>query len=281
MIGFSISPAYAGGPFSGGTCSLFIAGGIDPGSFDCFFDGDVTFFIDETWVGTDPAYIIFDELEIGANYFVEKKIKNSIDSPGVGNDITRIVLFSHEVMDPSGNFNDLSFDEDCDLSPVFCPPGFSRSNDPDKLSFAQGVDPPKRDSLAFFALSPDEFGTIDFLDWMGSGTDGDGFHPGQICNSSPDDDLGNGVHPECTDPFTDTHTFGLRDDDTFGQNQAFLLRQALTPSGPPMIGGEMVSSDFAVLAIAGMKDNAFNILGILSLAGVATFAALYFSVKRK
>ena len=57
--------------------------------------------------------------------------------------------------------------------------------------------------------------------------------------------------------------------------------ETLTPVAPPMIGGQVVSSDFAVLAIAGLKDNAFNILGILSLVGVSTFAALYFTVKRK
>ena len=47
------------------------------------------------------------------------------------------------------------------------------------------------------------------------------------------------------------------------------------------LAGQMVSPDFAVLSIAGLQDNALNILGILSLVGVSTFAALYFTVKRK
>ena len=278
MIGVSISPAYAGPPAP--TCSLHIAGGVDVGSFMCDFVGGDKFEIFETWTGTDDTYIIFNNLVIGVNYEVEKKITNSIETPGVGTNIQRIIVFSNEVLDPSGNFNDVQFDGPC--PGTICPAGFSRSNDPDKLSFAQNADPPTRDSDIFFSLTPDEFGQIDFLDWMGTGTDADGFHPGQICNSSTDDDAGNGFgNPVCTDPIFDTQNFGLRDDDTFGQNQPFLLREALTPTAPPMIGGEMVSSDFAVLAIAEMKDNAFNLLGILSLAGVATFAALYFSVKRK
>ncbi len=267
MIGLSISPAYAGGGTP--TCSIHIAGGVDAGSFSCSYnDGTDTFEIDETWTGTDDFYIIFDDLEFRFDYKVNKIIRNSIDTPGL--DLTRITEFSNELLDPEGDKNDADFDGPC--PGTICPAGFTRSNDPDKLSFTQGSPPAvPRDSDAFFMLFPDEFGTIDFLDFALAGNG----HPGQICNDSADDDA------SCTDPTFDTQDFGIRDSETFGSNQAFLLRESLTLSKPPMIGGEMVSSDFAVLAIAGMKDNAFNILGILSLVGVSTFAALYFTVKRK
>ena len=156
----------------------------------------------------------------------------------------------------------------------------ANSNDPDALSFSQGLPGSStptvaRDSLAFLTETPDEFNLIDFIDWEGSGTDIDGFHPGEICNTN--------TFPTatCTISTMDTQVFGLRDDRITGENQPFLLRESLRPTAPPMIGGDMVSSEFAVLAIAGMKDNAFNILGILSKVGVSTFAALYFTVKRK
>jgi hypothetical protein len=105
----------------------------------------------------------------------------------------------------------------------------------------------------------------------------DATHDGRICNTN------SAPTASCPAPIptTDTQLFGLRDDKISLENQAYLLRQTLTPVAPPVIGGEMLSSDFAVLAIAGLKDNAYSILGILSLVGVSTFAALYFTVKRK
>jgi len=115
------------------------------------------------------------------------------------------------------------------------------------------------------------------IDWMDADPADPAGHFGRICNTLTIPTLSCPV----ASPTTDTQTFGLRDDKINGENQAFLLRQSLIIIGPPVVGGEMESSDFAVLAIAGMKDNAFNILGILSLVGISTFAALYFTVKRK
>jgi len=295
LIGFSISPAFAGPPVP--TCSLFdlddgitgnggdVFGGIDPATFSCVIDNGVakTVTMTETWILKTDSYILFDNMDIFTDYTVTKIITNSIvDLPGPT--FPEIVTFSYELHDPDGNFNDANVpDMPCAAFPVgLCPktpkfpaPGFSRSNDPDGLSFSQGMPIPTvaRSSVQFATESPDEFNLIDFVDWSGS----DATHDGIICNTitAPT------VACPAPIPTTDTQVFGLRDDKITGENQAFLLRQTLTPISPPVIGGEMLSSDFAVLAIAGMKDNAFNILGILSLVGVSTFAALYFTVKRK
>ena len=282
MIGLSISPAYAGVP----TCELFDLGGGDFGgiandaSFTCVIDDDAkTITITETWTSTADSYIIFNNLMTGSiDYVVTKTITNSLPS------LAKMTTFSQELHDPDngpGSNDDLDQkpcgvpgSEDPDEDNDVCPDGYTRSNEPDGLSFAQGaVGRPStpRDSDAFKDLAPDEFDTIDFLDWSGAGMG----HPGEICNTAGGDDA------FCSSPDFDTQTFGIRDENLRGANQPFLLRETLTPISPPMIGGEMVSSDFSVLAIAGMNDNAFNILGILSLVGVSAFTALYFTVKRK
>ncbi len=290
MIGFSISPAYAGPPVP--SCILFDLdpgagtdfGGIDPATFSCSIDNILkTVTITETWIGEPDSYVLFNNLDIFTDYSVTKIITNSITNG------KEMISFSYELHDPAGNFNDGSVpDMPCAPFPIgVCPsplsvppfpaPGFSHSNDPDELSFSQGTPIPTvaRDSLVFFTEVPDEFNLIDFIDWKDA--DAGTGHFGRICNTLTIPTLSCPV----ASPTTDTQTFGLRDDKITGENQAFLLRQTLTPVGPPVVGGEMESSDFAVLAIAGMKDNAFNILGILSLVGISTFAALYFTVKRK
>ena len=287
MIGFSISPAYAGPPVP--SCILFDLdpgagtdfGGIDPATFSCIIDNTLkTVTIIETWIGEPDSYVLFNNMDIFVDYSVTKIITNSITTG------KEMISFSYELHDPAGNFNDGSVPDftPCgipgslipDIDNDVCPAGFSRSNDPDELSFSQGTPIPTvaRDSLVFFTELPDEFNLIDFVDWMNSGPGG---HFGRICNTLTIPTLSCPV----ASPTTDTQTFGLRDDKINGENQAYLLRQSLVLIGPPIVGGEMVSSDFAVLAIAGMKDNAFNILGILSLVGISTFAALYFTVKRK
>jgi len=291
VIGFSLPPAFAGVP----TCSLFdlddgiiatpgnVFGGIDPATFSCVIDNGVakTVTITETWILKDDSYVFFDNMDIFVDYTVTKIITNSIvDGPN----FPEIVTFSYELHDPDGNFNDVNVPDMpcaafpvgvCPKTPKFPAPGFSHSNDPDGLSFSQGTPIPTvaRSSVQFATETPDEFNLIDFVDWSGA----DATHDGIICNTitAPT------VNCPAPIPSTDTQVFGLRDDKITGENQAYLLRQTLTPIAPPVIGGEMLSSDFAVLAIAGMKDNAFSILGILSLVGVSTFAALYFTVKRK
>ena len=284
MIGFSISPAYAGVA----TCELFDLGGgnfggIQFSSFTCTVNDAVdppTIMIDETWISFADSYIFFSGLQKGQiDYEVTKVIHNSLPNLAV------MDSFSHELHDRD---NGSPSNDDLDQKPCgvpgsnipdalndVCPTGFTRSNEPDGLSFAQGADEDNpstaRNSDAFSTVAPDEFNLIDFLDWEGDAMG----HPGQICNTAAGDDL------TCTDDDFDTQTFGIRDENRRGLNQPFLLRESQTLISPPMIGGEIVSSDFAVLAIAGMKDNAFNILGILSLVGVSAFAALYFTVKRK
>jgi len=263
-------------------------GGIAPVGpnvvFSCVIDNGPakTVTILEEWTTKPDSYILFENMDIFVNYKVTKIITNSIvDGPN----FPEIITFSYELHDPDGNFNDANVPDMpcaafpvgvCPKPPKFAAPGFSHSNDPDGLSFSQG--PPgmpviPRSSVQFATETPDEFNLIDFIDWMGS----DATHDGIICNTN----TAPTVNCPAPIPTMDTQVFGLRDDKISEENQAYLLRQTLTPVAPPMIGGEIVSSDFAVLAIAGMNDNAFNILGILSLVGVATFTALYFTVKRK
>lgn len=281
MIGFSIAPAFALSAPS--ECALVIPGGIDPDTFSCTFIAPDRIIIFEDWIGEDDAYIRIDGLDQGGtiNYKVEKTITNSIPFGGTPpGPFPKMTTFSHEIHDKdNGTPSNDDLDEECgapgsgvpnvvdDVCPTVDGIDYTRSNDPDRLSFSQGTPVPDvlRTSVEFSGQTPDEFGTRDFID----------FNTGEICNTAVED------NDFCTGPDTDLQTFGLRDVNRIGENQPFLLRETLTPISPPMIGGQMVSSDFSFLAIAGMNDNAFNILGILSLVGVATFTALYFTVKRK
>jgi len=283
MIGISLTPAFALSPPS--ECALVIPGGIDPVTFSCTFVAPDRIIIVEDWIGEADAYIRIDGLDQGgsANYKVEKTISNSIpfggNPPGA---FPKMTTFSHEIHDKdNGTPSNDDLDEECgapgsgvpnvldDVCPTVDGIDYTRSNDPDRLSFSQGFDSDNPDvartSVEFSGQTPDEFGTRDFID----------FNTGDICNTSVADNA------FCTGPDTDLQTFGLRDVNRRGDNQPFLLRETLTPVAPPLIGGEIVSSDFAFLTIAGMKFDAFNILGILSLVGVSTFTALYFTVKRK
>ena len=174
------------------TVDLYSANvGITGGGWS--FDANTnTISIWETWGNVGRGFVIIDGLTQYADYTVVKYITNN-----TGVDWN---LFSNELLDPYGNYNEFWGYED-DLFdpqpyPGFVPAGYSTSNDNDGLSFAQGSGIP-RTSTAFSSLLVDELADArDFLE----------FSNGLV--------LGSGG--------TDMQSFGLRDNDS---NQPFLLAQ--------------------------------------------------------
>ena len=109
--------------FAAPTCSLHASNvGID--AFSCTFNAQTnTFTIAETFTSTGIGAIVFNGLDSGVNYTVNKIITN-----GTSTDWTRI---SNELLDPSDDGNDA---QDPGTQPGFVPAGFSTSNDFDGLS---------------------------------------------------------------------------------------------------------------------------------------------------
>ena len=150
----------------------------------------------ETWNTVGDLFLIVDSLVSYANYTVTKYITNN-----TGVDWDR---FANELLDPAGDSND-AFDG---ATPAWVPAGYSRSNDGDGLSFAQGFTPETPDvprtSVAFAGLVVDEEALIDFID----------FFDGTISGTGG----------------TDTMSFGIRDNDS---NQPFLLAERPNASSVP------------------------------------------------
>jgi hypothetical protein len=142
-----------------------------------------TITITETWGAPGYGFLIIDELIPGQNYTVNKIVTNNT---GVSWD-----RFSNELLDPAGNLEDSNYDVPI---PAWVPTGFSRSNDMDGLSFAQGSGIPRTSSV-YPSLVIDELAGLDFLDFYGATVA-----------------TGGAV----------TFSYGLRDNDT---NQPFLLAQ--------------------------------------------------------
>ena len=140
-------------------------------------------YITETWGASGYGFLTIDDLTPGANYIVHKEVTNNT---GVSWD-----RFSNELLDPAGDTEDINYDV---AIPPWVPTGFSRSNDMDGLSFAQGSGI-SRTSSVYPSLVIDELAGLDFLDFYGA----------SVAN-------GGAV----------TFSYGLRDNDT---NQPFLLAQ--------------------------------------------------------
>lgn len=139
----------------------------------------------ETWTSSGFGLLEIDGLTQRQNYTVTKHITNNT---GVN-----WVLFSNELLDPSGDQNDIDYD--AVIVPAWIPTGYSPSNDMDGLSFAQGSSIP-RTSLAFSNLFDDELNVRDYIDWSDGIVSGSGG--------------------------TDVMSFGLRDN---AANQPFLLAE--------------------------------------------------------
>ena len=232
LVAGMVSPAFAQAP---PTCS-FNAGFSVGGNGTCVFvqGGEFDMFIIEENVTSIDArlYFNFDNLVNGTNYQVKKNITNH---SGV-----TFFTFSHELLDPSGQANDQSFDQanaEPWTTPSF-PTRFSHSNDSDGLSFAMSG-PVPRTSDTWSGIDVDEFGTRDFLE----------FKDGALLNGTSD--------------FT---TFGLRDNNPEG-NEPFLLAEAPRPISI-MIGGTVGSMDTTSLIIAGAQAN----MGWWSIAMIGAFA---------
>ena len=175
------------------TVSLYSAANVGITAFDWGFNASTnTLTLWEIWGNVGRGYVVIDGLTPGANYTVVKHITNNT---GVDWD-----LFSNELLDPYGNYNQYWGYED-DLYdpqpyPGFVPAGYSTSNDMDGLSFAQGSGIP-RTSTAFSSLFVDEL--VDARDFLE-------FSNGLVAGSGG----------------TDLQGFGLRDNDS---NQPFILAQ--------------------------------------------------------
>ena len=100
-----------------------------------FDAGTNTITITENWSSAGMGSLLISGLDPGVDYTVKKIINNNS-----GVDWTR---FANEVLDPSGQDNDLL---DPVPQPAFVPAGFSTSNDFDGLSFAQGSALPRTSS---------------------------------------------------------------------------------------------------------------------------------------
>ena len=115
----------------------------------------------ETWGNVGYGFLEINGLVTGQNYYVTKHITNN-----TGLDWDR---FANELLDPLGQ-SDTTYDGP---TPGWVPSGFSRSNDYDGLSFAQGSGIPQL-SAAFSGLVVDELSTIDFIDFFNGTVSGTG-----------------------------------------------------------------------------------------------------------
>ena len=109
----------------------------------------------ETWTANNRGFVMFEGLELFADYTVVKHIYNS-----TGTDWN---LFSNELLDPDGQQNDADYDPQ--PYPGFVPKEFTTSNDNDGLSFAQGSGISKT-STSFSTVFVDELADVrDFIEF--------------------------------------------------------------------------------------------------------------------
>jgi hypothetical protein len=151
------------------------------GSFSWSISGN-TITLNETWTSAGYGFVLISGLNEGTNYTVVKNITNNTGASWSS--------FSNEFLDPAGQAND-SGDSS---SPAWVPVGFTRSNDGDGLSFAQGAGLPRTSSY-FGSVLANEVAQINYIDFY-SGT----WSAGAI----------------------GTMTYGLRDY-TVSENEPFLL----------------------------------------------------------
>ena len=108
--------------------SLYTPANVGITSFDWGFDPTTnTITLYETWGAVGHGFVIFDGLETGVDYHVNKNIYNFT---GVNWD-----RFSNELLDPAGDAIDAQYDQPIE---PWVPNGYSHSNEMDGLSFAQG-----------------------------------------------------------------------------------------------------------------------------------------------
>ena len=107
--------------------------------------------IEETWTGSGRGFLLFDDLDLSTEYTVYKNIWNY-----TGTDWN---LFSDELLDPTGQQNDIDYDDP--IAP-WVPDRFSHSNNMDNLWFGYDV---ARTSTSFATLYVDELAGRDFLEF--------------------------------------------------------------------------------------------------------------------
>jgi len=174
-----------------GAAEAVPAGALHPNNvgitvFGFAFDGTTnTITLRETWGNSGVGIVQLTGLTEGVDYTVVKLITNSSGDTWTS--------FANELLDPAGSGPDGGDDP----IPVFAPAGFTRSNDADGLSFAQGSALP-RTSTQFGIVAVDELAGRDFIDFFGGA-----FNSGEV-------DL--------------PMTFGLRDFQV-ANNEPFLLVQ--------------------------------------------------------
>ena len=123
---------------------------------------------DETWTSEDPSYIIICGLAANTPVLTEKIIRHNVaDDPVLG--VVQFKNFDNELLDPCCDALDDSDDQAAapnNNGDLFVPIGFSQSNNLDGLSFdMEGVTVAQRNSPTWSGINPDEFGTIDFLNF--------------------------------------------------------------------------------------------------------------------
>ena len=245
LVAGMVSPAYAGPPPTE-TCA-FVPGFSVGGTGTCeFMFGNPfdMFIITENVTSIDARlYFNFTGLIEDREYQVKKNITN--------NSGETFFTFSHELLDPSGDANDIALDQDNAepwTTPSF-PTRFSHSNNNDGLSFDMGGSVP-RTSTTWSSIDVDEFGTRDFLE----------FKDGALLDGQWD--------------FT---TFGLLINFNLAENEPFLLAEAPRPISI-MIGGTVGSMDTTSLIIAGAQAN-MGWWSIAMIGAVAIGAGIVFKVK--
>ncbi len=219
-------------------------GGIDPGnggsfSYNAAVDFDFTtgpipmITVHETWGNSDRSYIMICGLDSGAtDYQVKKIITNNTPQDSW-------LTFHNELLDPSGSTNDLLFDQPSLPYVAILGAAWSHSNELDGLSFAMGTQDLIRTSNFFATVTPNEMGTIDFLNYNNGMPSLFGMNPGDTDNPM---------------------SFGLRESQN--SEQPFILTQLpnfvvdceLLMNCP--IGGEFLGVDTTALLVSGAQLNA-------------------------
>jgi len=210
--------------------------------------------IHETWTTSDRSYIIICGLDSGAiDYQLKKIITNNTPQDSW-------LTLHNELLDPSGSTNDILFDQAPLPYVTILGAAWSHSNEFDGLSFAMGTQDAIRTSNFFATVTPNEMGTIDFLNYNNGMPSLSGMNPGDTDNPM---------------------SMALRESQN--SEQPFILTQLpnfvvdceLLMNCP--IGGEFLGVDTTALLVSGAQMNAAWLIPlVLGIIGIGIVLAKKF-----